>query len=314
MSDFWKGKNVVVTGGAGFLGSHLCDLLRKRKCEPFIVRSRDYDLRYLEGVSRLFHDAGAVDVLFHLAATVGGIGLNEEHPGLLLYENLVMGVHLVEQARLNGIKKFVCVGTVCAYPRSSYVLREETLWDGYPDPTNAPYGLAKKMLLVQLQAYRREYGFNGIYLLPTNLYGPEDNFDLKTCHVIPALIRKCIEAREGGADRVVAWGTGKPTRDFLYVEDAAEALTLAAEKYDRPEPLNLGSGQGIRIDALLHYVQIATDFQGRVEWDTSKPDGQPQRVLDSSRAKRAIGWKAMTPLLDGLRRTVEWYEEDRKNG
>jgi GDP-L-fucose synthase len=307
--SFWEGKNVVVTGGAGFLGSRLCSLLRAEGCDPFVPRSEKYDLRYLEAVSRLFHDAGPVDVLFHLAATVGGIGLNREHPGLLFYENAVMGVHLIEQARLAGVKKFVQVGTVCAYPRSSYVLREETLWDGYPDPTNAPYGLAKKMLLVQLQAYRHEYGFNGIYLLPTNLYGPGDNFDPATSHVIPALIRKFIEAKEKDADSVTVWGTGTPSRDFLYVEDAAEGLLLAAERYDRPEPLNLGSGQETRISALAHLIQELVGYEGKTAYDTSKPDGQPRRVLDSSRARDAIGWRARTRLQDGLRETIAWYKE-----
>ncbi|KPJ77287.1 MAG: NAD-dependent dehydratase [Phycisphaerae bacterium SM23_33] len=307
----WRGKNVVVTGGAGFLGSHLCDRLKAEGCEPFVPRSARYDLRYPSGVSEMFLDAGPVDVLFHLAAVVGGIGLNKESPGTLFYENAVMGIQLVEQARLNGVEKFVQVGTVCAYPRAEYKQREEALWSGYPDPTNAPYGLAKKMLLVQLQAYREQYGMNGIYLLPTNLYGPRDNFDLETSHVVPALVRKCVEARERGEDHIVVWGTGKPSRDFLYVEDAAEGLVLAAERYDRPEPLNLGSGQEVRIDALVHYVQGATGFEGGVKWDTSRPDGQPRRVLDSSRAKAAIGWEARTPLLEGLRKTVQWYGEHR---
>jgi len=308
---FWQGERVVVTGGAGFLGSHLCDRLRDEDCEPFVPRSARYDLRYPSGISKMFLDAEPVDILFHLAAVVGGIGLNKECPGTLFYENAVMGVHLIEQARLHGVKKFVCMGTVCAYPRAEYKQREEALWSGYPDPTNAPYGLAKKMLLVQLQAYREQYGFNGVYLLPTNLYGPRDNFDLETSHVIPALVRKCVEARERGDDHIVVWGTGRPTRDFLYVEDAAEALLLTAEKYDRPEPLNLGSGREVRIDALCHYIQEVTGFRGAVRHDLSRPDGQPSRVLDSSRAKRVLGWEARTPLLEGLRKTVEWYEEHR---
>jgi GDP-L-fucose synthase len=222
-----------------------------------------------------------------------------------------MGIQLIEQARLHGVEKFICVGTVCAYPWAEYKQREEALWSGYPDPTNAPYGLAKKMLLVQLQAYREQYGFNGIYLLPTNLYGPRDNFDLQTSHVVPALIRKCIEAKDRGDDFIVAWGTGKPTRDFLYVEDVAKGLLLAAEKYDRSEPLNLGSGREIRIGTLIHFIQRATNFQGRIVWDASRPDGQPKRVLDSSRAKATIGWEAETPLVEGLRKTVKWYEENR---
>jgi GDP-L-fucose synthase len=305
----WADKRVVVTGGAGFLGSYLVDGLRAEGCNPFVVRSAQYDLRHERGIVALLRAAGKTDVLFHLAATVGGIGLNKESPGTLFYENAIMGIQLTEQARLHGVNKLVCVGTVCAYPKAEYKQREEALWSGYPEPTNAPYGLAKKMLLVQLQAYREQYGMNGIYLLPTNLYGPGDNFDLETGHVIPALIRKYIEARERGDDHIVVWGSGRPSRDFLYVEDAAEGLMLAAEKYDRPEPLNLGSGREVRIDALAHYIQDATGFKGRIVWDTSRPDGQPKRVLDSSRAKAAIGWEAKTPLLDGLRKTVEWYEE-----
>jgi len=306
--NFWQDKKVVVTGGAGFLGSHLCDRLRAKGCEPFVVRSAQYDLRHEQGIVAMLRAVGPVDVLFHLAAVVGGIGLNRESPGTLFYENAVMGIQLIEQARLYGVKKFVQVGSVCAYPEAEYRQREEALWSGYPSQTNAPYGLAKKMLLVQLQAYRQQYGFNGVYLLPTNLYGPRDNFDLQTGHVVAALIRKCIEARERGDGHVVVWGTGKPSRDFLYVEDAVEGVMLAAEKYDRPEPLNLGSGQEVRIDALVYYIQEATGYKGKVVWDTSRPDGQPRRVLDSSRAKSAIGWEAKVPLLEGLRKTVEWYE------
>jgi nucleoside-diphosphate-sugar epimerase len=311
MMNFWQGKNVVVTGGAGFLGSHLVDRLKAAGCSPFVPRSTQYDLRYMADINCMFDDAGKADILFHLAAVVGGIGLNQEHPGLLFYENALMGIQLIEQARLHDVGKFICVGTVCSYPRSSYHLREEALWDGYPDPTNAPYGLAKKMLLVQLQAYRHEYGFPGIYLLPTNLYGQRDSFDLATCHVIPALIRKCIEARENGEDHIIAWGTGRATRDFLYVEDAAEALMLAAERYDRPEPLNIGSGQEVNIMAIIYHIQQATGFAGKIVWDTSKPDGQPRRVLDSGKAKHAIGWMASTPLVDGIKATVTWYEAHR---
>jgi GDP-L-fucose synthase len=312
VNDFWQGKRVTVTGGAGFLGTHLCDRLRAAGCEPFVPRSHRYDLRRPEDIALMFEEAGPVDVFYHLAANVGGIGLNREHPGLLFYENAIMGIQLIEAARRRGVGKFVCVGTVCAYPRSAHRLREEALWDGYPAPTNAPYGLAKKMLLVMLQAYRYEHGFNGIYLLPTNLYGPGDNFDLETSHVIPALIRKCIEARDNGDDRIVAWGTGRPTRDFLYVEDCAEALLLAGERYDGGEPVNLGSGRELRIDAILHLIQELTGFDGRIEWDTTQPDGQPRRVLDTSRARHVLGWQASTNIKDGLERTVTWYKAQQR--
>lgn len=312
--SFWEGKNVIVTGGAGFLGSHLCDRLRERGCEPLVPRSQQYDLRRVEGIAAMLNWAGQVDILYHLAATVGGIGLNQEHPGLLFYENAIMGIQLIEHARRHGVKKFVQAGTVCAYPKSSYTLREECLWDGYPSPTNAPYGLAKKMLLVQLQAYRKEYDFNGIYLLPTNLYGPGDNFDPKTSHVIPAVIRKCIEAKRRGDASIEVWGTGNPTRDFLYVEDCADALILAAEKYDRPEPMNLGSGKEVRISWLVHQICKLTGFEGEACWDVSRPDGQPRRVLNSSWADFAIDWEATTPLLDGLEKTIEWYKKEVKHG
>lgn len=312
--SFWEGKNVVVTGGAGFLGSHLCDRLREKGVEPFVPRSKDYDLRQEKDIIDMLlqpqHYKG-IDVLFHLAATCGGIGLNQEHPGLLFYENLMMGAQLIERARLANVGKFVCVGTVCSYPRAAYALREGVLWDGYPDPTNAPYGIAKRALLVQLQAYRHEYQMNGVYVLPTNLYGPGDNFDPDTSHVIPALIKKCLEAKESGADSVTIWGTGTPSRDFLYVEDCADALMLIAEEYDRPEPLNLGSEQEITVLNLLHFIKEATGFEGKTVRDSRRPDGQPRRVLDASRVRHVLGWRAETKLVDGLKRTVEWYRANR---
>lgn len=305
--NFWSNKRVVVTGGAGFLGSHLVDRLKAEGCEPFVVRSAQYDLRHEEGIVAMLRAAGKVDVLFHLAATVGGIGLNKAHPGLLCYENLVMGILLIEQARLHGVGKFVSVGTVCAYPRSEYILREEHLWDGYPDPTNAPYGLAKRMLSVLLHSYWKEYRFPSVYVIPTNLYGPRDNFDLQTSHVIPAMIRRFLEAD----DEVILWGTGRPTRDFLYVEDAVEGILLAAERCERPEPINLGLGQEVSIQVLAHLIQRLTGFEGKIRWDNSRPDGQPRRVLNICRAKDVLGWVPKTLLEEGLGKTIDWYRERR---
>ena len=301
-------ERVVVTGGAGFLGSHLVDRLRAMGCDPFVVRSKDYDLRTEAGVKALLKDQGRIDYLFHLAATVGGIGLNKAHPGLLCYENVVMGTLLVEQARLHDVGKLICVGTVCAYPRSEYILREEHLWDGYPDPTNAPYGLAKRMLLVLLQSYWQEYRFPSVFVIPTNLYGPRDNFDPATSHVIPAMIKKFLEAD----DEVVLWGSGDPTRDFLYVEDAVEGILLAAERCQMPDPINLGSGDETRISVLAHIIQNLTGFRGRIRWDTTKPDGQPRRVLDISRARDLLNWQPGTPLEKGLRKTIRWYQDDKQ--
>ncbi len=309
---FWESRRVVVTGGNGFLGSFVAERIRQAGCrQMFLPRSARYDLRTEAGVSRLFADARP-DIFIHLAAVVGGIGANREHPGSFFYDNAAMGLQTIEWARHNAIEKFVCVGTVCSYPKFTPVpFREDAIWDGYPEETNAPYGLAKKMLLVQLQSYRREYGLKGIYLVPVNLYGPGDKFDLNSSHVIPALIRKCVEARQSGAPRIVTWGTGKATREFLYVEDAAEAIVLAAEKYDGSEPVNLGSGSEISILDLVGLVKELTGYRGEIEWDTSKPDGQPRRCLDTSRAFQEFGWRAKTPFRAGLERTVAWFLESR---
>ncbi len=309
--SFWSQKRVAVTGGNGFLGSFVVEKLRERGAEQICVpRSRDYDLREEKNVQRLFEQARP-DIFIHLAAVVGGIGANRRHPGRYFYENAIMGLHAIECARRAGIEKFVCAGTICSYPKFTPVpFKEENFWNGYPEETNAPYGLAKKMLLVQLQAYRQEYGFHGIYLTPVNLYGPRDNFDLETSHVIPALVRKCVEAKRAGAPKIAAWGTGKATREFLYVEDAAEAIVLAAEKYDKPDPVNLGSGEEISIEKLVCLVKDLAGYRGGIEWDASKPDGQPRRMLDTSRAQKEFGWRARTSFREGLERTIAWFEEN----
>ena len=306
--SFWESQRVIVTGGAGFLGSRVVARLAGRNCGEVIVpRSRRYDLRREEDVVRLCEESRA-DMVIHLAATVGGIGANQASPGSFFYDNLMMGVQLMEQARRFGIAKFVAVGTICAYPANTPVpFAEEDLWNGYPEETNAPYGLAKKMLLVQARAYRQEYGTNAIYLLPTNLYGPGDNFDLASSHVIPAMIRKITEAEESGEDRVVFWGDGTPTREFLFVEDAAEGILLAAEKFDGAEPVNLGSGREISIAALARLLCDMIGYRGEVVWDTSRPNGQLRRRVDTSRAARAFGFRASVDLEEGLRRTVDWY-------
>ena len=298
---------VLVTGGGGFLGSHLVERLRAERLEPFVARRRDYDLTVATDAERLFVDARP-ELVFHLAAEVGGIGANQASPGRYWYANLVMGANVLEQARLHGVGKTVLLGTICAYPKFTPVpFREDELWNGYPEETNAPYGVAKKALLVGAQAYREQYGTNAVYLLPVNLYGPGDNFDLETSHVIPALIRKMVEAREGGADQIVLWGDGSPTREFLYVDDCVEALWLASQRYDGPEPVNVGSGEEIAIRELAELVAELTDFAGEVVWDTSKPNGQPRRRLDVSRAEKLFGFRATTALRDGLERTIAWY-------
>ena len=307
--NFWTDKRVVVTGGAGFLGSFVVSKLRERGCGTvFVPRSSDYDLREKDAVIQLYEDARP-DLVIHLAAVVGGIGANRAHPGSFFYDNLMMGVQLMEYARRLQIPKFVAIGTICAYPKFTPVpFNEEDLWVGYPEETNAPYGLAKKMLLVQAQAYREEYGLNAVYLLPVNLYGPRDNFDTETSHVIPAIIRKCVEAREQGADHVALWGDGTPTREFLYVEDAAEGILLASEHYDGSLPVNLGSGNEISIRDLAETIRRLTGFDGDMRWDSSQPNGQPRRCLDVTRARELFGFGAEMPLREGLGRTVRWYE------
>jgi len=305
---FWENLRVVVSGGNGFLGSFVVEKLRAAGCRSVLApRSHEYDLRDIPQVRRLFDDAKP-DVFIHLAAVVGGIAANRANPGRFFYDNAIMGIQAIEVARLVGIAKFVCAGTICSYPKYTPVpFREESLWDGYPEETNAPYGLAKKMLLVQLQAYRQQYGMTGIYLTPVNLYGPRDNFDLQSSHVIPALIRKCLDAKHTGAASVTAWGSGNATREFLYVEDAAEAILLAAEKYNEPHPVNLGSGSEISIRNLLQKICFLTGYSGEICWDVSQPDGQPRRCLDTSRALAEFGWRANTPLDQGLQKTIEWY-------
>src|SRR5918993_3393029 len=312
MTSRLEGKRVCVTGGGGFLGRVVVSRLRERGCgDVEVVRRRDYDLVRGADVERLYRELRP-DVVVHLAAVVGGIGANRENPGLYFYENLMMGVQLIEGARLHGVEKFVQVGTICAYPKFTPVpFREDDLWNGYPEETNAPYGIAKKALLVQCQAYRDQYGFNGIYLLPVNLYGPNDNFNPNTSHVIPALIKKFVDAAERGEPSVEVWGTGAATREFLYVDDAAEGIVLAAEKYGGREPVNLGSGMEISIRELAELIAQETGYRGRLVWDSSKPDGQPRRALDVSRAEGLFGFRARVDFVEGLRRTIEWYRTTR---
>ena len=308
MRDFLSDKRICVTGGGGFLGRRVVAALRARGCaDIYVVRKSEYDLVRGSDVDRLYRDARP-DVVIHLAAVVGGIGANRENPGRYFYENLMMGAQLIEGARLSGVEKFVQVGTICAYPKFTPLpFKEEHLWDGYPEETNAPYGVAKKALLVQCQAYRDQYGMNAIYLLPVNLYGPGDNFDPNTSHVIPALIKKFVDAAETGSRTVEVWGTGSATREFLYVGDAAEGIALATQRYDGREPVNLGSGMEISIRDLAGLIARETDFHGEIVWDDSKPDGQPRRALDVTRAERLFGFRARTSFMDGLRQTIEWY-------
>jgi len=309
---FWTDKRVCVTGGAGFLGSFVVEELRRQGAHHvFVPRHADYDLVSRDEIIRMLADAKP-DIIIHLAAVVGGIGANMANPGSYFYENATMGIHLIEEARLAGVSKFVALGTICAYPKFAPIpFREEDLWNGYPEETNAPYGLAKKIMLVQCQAYRQQYGFNGIFLLPVNLYGPRDNFDLESSHVIPAMIRKMIAARDAG-ETVVLWGDGSPTREFLYVEDCARAIVLAAERYDGSEPVNLGAGWEISMKELAHTIADAVGYSGEIIWDTSKPNGQPRRKLDVSRARDYFGFEATVPFEAGIKRTVEWWEANRE--
>lgn len=314
---FWEDKRVIVTGGAGFLGSFVINkLIQRQAAQIFVPRIEEYDLVNIADINRMYTDAlstGDLEtIVIHLAALAGGIGANRSRPADFFYLNLMMGVQLMHQAWQRGVSKFVALGTICAYPKFTPLpFREENLWDGYPEETNAPYGLAKKMLLVQAQTYREQYGFNAIYLLPVNLYGPGDNFNLETSHVIPALIRKCVEAQERGDSQVVLWGDGTPTREFLYVEDAAEGILLAAERYNSSEPVNLGSSMEISIRELAELIGRLTGFQGQFIWDTSQPNGQPRRALDTSRAEQYFGFKAQMRFEEGLQRTIEWYRQKR---
>ncbi|MBI4117212.1 MAG: GDP-L-fucose synthase [Parcubacteria group bacterium] len=300
-------RRMLVTGGAGFLGSHIVRVLKQRGAEVFVPRSQDYNLVDINAVRRLFQDAQP-NIVIHLAALVGGIGANRERPGEFFYDNIMMAVQTMHEAFLHKVEKFVAVGTVCAYPKLTPVpFREENLWEGYPEETNAPYGLAKKMLLVQAQAYRKQYGFNAIYLLPVNLYGPGDNFDPASSHVIPALIKKVVDAKKEGRKSIKVWGSGKASREFLYVEDAAEGIVLATEKYDKPEPVNIGAGREITIRMLVAVIHRLMDFKGSIVWDSSKPDGQPRRCLNTSRAEKEFGFKAKTGFEKGLQETIDWY-------
>ena len=306
--SFWANKKITVTGGAGFLGAVIVKKLRQYGCpNVFVPRARDYNLLELSEIKKLYQDSQP-DIVIHLAAQVGGIGANRQNPGKFFYDNLIMGTQLIEMGRRVGLEKFVAIGTICAYPKFSPIpFKEEDLWNGYPEETNAPYGLAKKMMLVQSQAYRQQYGFNSIFLLPVNLYGPRDNFDLESSHVIPALIRKCVEANRRGEKKVTVWGTGTPTREFLYVEDAAEGILMATEHYNSSEPVNLGSGQEISIKSIATLIAKLTGFVGEFVWDSSKPDGQSRRCLDITRAEKEFGFKAQVELEEGLKRTIDWY-------
>jgi GDP-L-fucose synthase len=310
--DYFKNKRILLTGGAGFLGSHIVkNLIHKRgvsKSQITIPRSKDFDLKSWKNCQTVTKDA---DIVIHLAARVGGIGFNQKFPGTLFYDNMMMGAQLMEASRLEGVEKFVQVGTVCSYPKYTPApFKEEYLWDGYPEETNAPYGIAKKSLLVMAQAYRQQYGMNIIYLVPVNLYGPRDNFDLESSHVVPALIRKFSEAVGEGKKEVFVWGTGNVSREFLYVEDAAEGIALATEKYDKPDPVNLGTGREITIKELVNLVAKLTGFNGKIIWDNSKPNGQPRRCLDTSRAKREFMFEARTDLISGLKKTIDWYKNE----
>lgn len=314
MTSYWTEQRVVVTGGAGFLGSFVVEQLRGKGCrEIFVPRSKDYDLVQMDAVKQLYSDR-TPDIVIHLAARVGGIGANRANPGKFFYDNLMMGTQLMEVGRRQRLKKFVAIGTICAYPKFAPIpFREDDIWNGYPEETNAPYGLAKKMMLVQSQAYREQYGFNSIVLFPVNLYGPRDNFDLETSHVIPALIRKCVAAKEAGNAVLTLWGDGSPTREFLYVEDAAEAILCAAEHYEGSLPVNLGTGEEITISNLASMIAAEANFIGQIAWDTTKPNGQPRRCLDVSRAKELFGFQTKYSLREGLKKTMQWFFANRHN-
>ncbi len=314
MSEFFENKRIIVTGGAGFLGRYVTEGLQKRGCRDILVpKIEDYNLVDVNDINRMYDDMSPA-IVIHLAAVVGGIGANREHPGKFFYENLMMGVQLIEQGRLRNIEKFVAIGTVCAYPKFTPVpFKEDDIWNGYPEETNAPYGLAKKMLLVQSQSYRAEYGLNSIFLLPVNLYGPGDNFDPASSHVIPALIKKCVDAVDTGTDYIECWGTGNVSREFIYAADAAEGILLATESYNGPEPVNIGAGFEITIKELVGKIADLTGFTGEIRWDSSKPDGQPRRYLDVSRAKKYFGFEAKTDFDKGLKATIDWYRANRKN-
>ena len=311
--SFWDTKRVVVTGGSGFFGSFVVEGLKQRGAsEVFVPRSAQYDLRHQEAIVRLLDDTKP-DIIFHLAALVGGIGANRERPADFFYDNMMMGAQLLHEAARASVEKLVVVGTVCSYPKHTPIpFREQDLWMGYPEETNAPYGIAKKAIMVQGEAYRQQYDFNSVHIMPTNLYGPRDNFDLQTSHVIPALIRKSVKAQERGDEHLLVWGTGKPTREFLYVEDAVKGLLLAAEHYNDPEPVNLGSGMEISIRELVELIAELTGFTGKIQWDASKPDGQPRRALDTSRARERFGFAAQTDFREGLQRTIDWYMTNRE--
>jgi len=311
--NYWQDKHVCVTGGAGFLGQVVVRKLKERGAKDiFIPHIEDYDLVQLDDINRMLADSNP-DLIIHLAAQVGGIGANLEHPAEFFYNNLMMGVQLMHRAWETSVDKFVAIGTICAYPKFTPVpFKEENLWNGYPEETNAPYGLAKKMLLVQAQSYRQQYGYDAIFLLPVNLYGPGDNFDSKSSHVIPALIRKCLEAIDEGKEEIEVWGDGSPTREFLYVEDAAEGILKAAEFYKKSDPVNLGAGFEISIKDLVNQIADLTGFKGKFVWDTSKPNGQPRRSLDTALAKKEFGFKAQMPFKEGLKNMIEWYRENRR--
>lgn len=310
--SFFEGKRVVVTGGAGFLGKNVVKKLKAEGCDDiFVPRSKDYDLVDMEAVKKLYKDADP-NIVIHLAAVVGGIGANSEHPGQFFYDNLMMGTQMMEIGRQHGLEKFVAMGTICCYPKFTPIpFKEDDLWNGYPEETNAPYGLAKKMQLVQSQSYRQQYGFNSIFLMPVNLYGPGDNFNPCSSHVIPALIKKCVDAVDNKDDKIIVWGTGKATREFLYVEDCAEGIVLATEKYNKSDPVNIGSSFEISIKELVHLIAKLTGFNGEIVWDTSKPDGQPKRKLDVSRAEKEFGFKSKTTFEAGLKNTIDWYQKNK---